>query len=195
MGGERGALWQSGSDEEALSALARGDRRAALALLMRAHGRVIHRYCRRLLRSDALADDVHQSVFIEAFDDLGSFAGRSTLRSWLHTIAYHRCLDVIKARRRWALRFVLSEDPIDDLDPGPSTEDRLAARSLSEALEECLGELSPEVGAAVRLRYQDGLTYEEMARICEERATTLQARVSRALPLLRRSLSKRGFDP
>lgn len=185
----------SGSDEEVLSALARGDRRTALALLVRAHGRAIDRYCHRILRSRALADDVYQSVFIEVFDDLGSFARRSTFRSWLHSIARHRCLDAMKSRRRWSLRFLLSDDFVDDTDPNPSPEDRLATRSMSEALERSLSELPPPVRAAVLLRHQEGLTYEEMSRICEERPTTLQARVARALPLLRRSLEARGLKP
>lgn len=56
---ERALSSQRGSpDEEALAALARGDRPAALALLVRAHRRAIHRYCHRILRSRALADDV-----------------------------------------------------------------------------------------------------------------------------------------
>lgn len=185
----------SGSDKDVLSALARGDRRAALALLIRAHSRAILRYCRRTLRCRALADDVHQCVFIEAFEELGSFTLRSTFRSWLHSIAYHRCLDAMKSRRRSSLRFIVSDDPIDDTDPDPSTEDRLVARSMSEALEQCLTELPPLVRTAVLLRHQEGLTYEEMSRICKERPTTLQARVARALPLLRRSLDAKGITP
>lgn len=194
IGGETSSP-QSGSDKDVLSALERGDRRTALALLMRAHSRAILRYCHRILRSRALADDVHQCVFIEAFEDLGSFARRSTFRSWLHSIAYHRCLDAMKSRRRWSVRFLLSDDPIDDIDPDPSTEDRLAARLMSEAIEQCLGELPPLVRTAVLLRYEEGLTYEEMSRICKERPTTLQARVSRALPLLRRALEAKGIKP
>jgi DNA-directed RNA polymerase specialized sigma24 family protein len=38
---------------------------------------------------------------------------------------------------------------------------------------------------AVLLRYQQGFTFAEMARICGEKPGTLQARVARALPLLR----------
>jgi RNA polymerase sigma-70 factor (ECF subfamily) len=186
---------QVGSDEEVLAALARGDRRTALALLIKAHGSVIHRYCHRILRSQALADDVHQSVFIQAFEDLGAFAGRSTFRSWLHSIARHRCLDAAKARRRFSHRFVLSDDPVDDLDPDLSSEDRLVAKSIIEALERCLDELPPHVRAAVLLRHKEGLTFDEMSRACEERPATLQARVARALPLLRRSLEARGITP
>jgi RNA polymerase sigma-70 factor (ECF subfamily) len=84
--------------------------------------------------------------------------------------------------------------PLDEPDPSSSSADCLDAQSISKALEECLDELPPHVRAAVRLRYEEGLSYEEMSRICEERPATLQARVARALPLLRRSLEGRGIE-
>jgi DNA-directed RNA polymerase specialized sigma24 family protein len=42
------------------------------------------------------------------------------------------------------------------------------------------------------LRFQQGVTYEEMARREGERPATLQARVARALPVLRRCLERGG---
>ena len=45
---------------------------------------------------------------------------------------------------------------------------------------------------AVVLRYQHGFTFEEMAVICNEKPGTLQARVSRALPLLRACVERTG---
>jgi DNA-directed RNA polymerase specialized sigma24 family protein len=69
----------------------------------------------------------------------------------------------------------------------------LAERDRNEALRRCLGELSPHVRTAVLLRFQEGFSYEEMARAVRERAPALQARVARALPVLRRCLEGRGF--
>jgi len=48
---------------------------------------------------------------------------------------------------------------------------------------------------AVLLRFQEGLPYEEMGRMCREKPATLQARVTRALPLLRRCLEGKGIEP
>jgi RNA polymerase sigma-70 factor (ECF subfamily) len=42
---------------------------------------------------------------------------------------------------------------------------------------------------------RQGLTYEQIARLTGERAATLQARVARALPLLRRCLEQQGLTP
>jgi RNA polymerase sigma-70 factor (ECF subfamily) len=178
---------------QALAALSRGDRRNALAILMKEYGVPIYRYCHKVLRNRALADDVHQLVFVQAFEAFGEFSGTSTFRPWLYAIANHRCLDALKVRRRWFARFVLREEPPDEPDARPSGEDQLAARSLSEALGACLDRLQPHVRIAVVLRYQEGFTYEEMSRICRERPATLQARVARAMPLLRQCLETKGI--
>ncbi len=182
-------------DEQALQALRRGDRRAALVLLMSEYGSDIHRYCFKILRNAATADDVHQQVFIQAYEGFGSFSGGSSLRTWLYAIANHRCLDACKASRRWFHRFKLSgAETHDEVDPAPSGEDRVAARSVVEALDGCLEKLEPHVRIAVVLRYQEGFTYEQMAQICQEKPATLQARVARAMPLLRRCLENKGVD-
>jgi len=181
------------ADAKALEALAVGDRRGALSILMQAYGDPIHRYCYKVLRNRALADDVHQLVFLQAFEALGSFSG-SSFRSWLYGIANHRCLDALKVSRRWFARFILGEDPPEEMDPTPSGEDEAVAKSTTEALSSCLGKLKPHVRIAVVLRYQEGFSYEEMSEICGERPATLQARVARALPLLRQCLEHKGIE-
>jgi len=165
-------------------ALVGGDPRAALQRLMQRHGRAVYRYCRTALGDAVLADDVHQQVFIEAFRDLPRFAARSTLRTWLFGIARHRVLDAAKRRRRARAHLEVAAGA-DLADPRPSARDGLDDAELQTALATGLAALAEPIRAAVLLRYQQGLTYEEMAEICGEKAGTLQARVSRALRKLR----------
>src|SRR5262249_59283700 len=70
-------------------------------------------------------------------------------------------------------------------DPQPAAGDQLDDAQLQATLARCLTRLEEPVRTAVLLRYQQGLTYEEMAEICGEKPGTLQARVSRALRKLR----------
>ena len=49
--------------------------------------------------------------------------------------------------------------------------------------------------AAVLLRFQQGLSYPEIARLSNEKAPALQVRVARALPVLRRCLEEKGMAP
>lgn len=179
-------------EPEILAALDEGDRDRALDLLMHAYGRSLHRYCRQMLPDLDLADEVHQMTFVQAYEGLFRFARRSSLRTWLFGIAHHRCLDAIKIARRRERRFELRAELPDRPVPVGNAEERLTALSRLRDLGRCLRELAPRARNAVLLRFQEGITYEEMARLSGERPATLQARVARALPVLRRCLERKG---
>jgi len=179
-------------DGDVLDRLVRGDERGALTALMSRYGVPVYRFCRQMLRDEALADDVHQQVFVQAYRDLPRFERRSALRTWLFGIARHRCLDAIKIEGRRGRRFPLDDEPGEnDSGGGPSVLDRLAAAEVAGALEHCLDELAPATKSAVLLRFREGLGFEEMAVLNDEKAGTLQARVARALPVLRKCLERR----
>jgi RNA polymerase sigma-70 factor (ECF subfamily) len=177
-------------DADIIDLTRRGERHAALRMLMRRHGSAVYRFCREQLRDDARAADVQQNVFIAAHRDLPGFEQRSSVKSWLFGIARHRVLDNIKAHTR-THRHVEYDDTADIAQPGASPAERLDDARLHEALAVCVSELSEEVREAVLLRFQQGFTFEEMAEICCEKAGTLQARVSRAMAKLRACVTAR----
>lgn len=183
------------AEQEVLRVLSQGDRRAAVSILMKMYGRSIYRYCCQMLRAEDVAEDVLQITFLQTYQDLDRFSQRSSLRSWLYKIAHNRCLDMLKKDRRREKRINLVEDLAEEPDHGKGPEDRLADQEVSKVVEHCMGELSPEVRTAVLLRFQEGLSYPEMVQICGERPATLQARVARALPVLRRCVEKQGLTP
>lgn len=182
-------------ERAALAALDRGSSDEALAVLMREYGTAVYRYCRQMMADDDLAQEVQQMTFVQAYEGLARFARRSSLRSWLFGIARHRCLDLLKMHRRRHKRFGPIEEAPDLPRPGGSMEDRLSERSVARVLESCLRGLAPRVRTAVLLRYQQGLSYPEIARLSNEKAPALQVRVARALPLLRRCLEEKGVAP
>ena len=184
------ALAKDDPERDALEALARGDVARTLTVLMSAYGDDVFRHCRAMVGTDDLANDVHQQVFIQAFRDLATFSRRSTFRTWLYAIARHRCLDALKLCRRFRRRFLLAPRLPERGDPTPRADEDLSARAEIERLERALARLKPKVRAAVLLRFQEGMTFEEMAEICHEAPGTLQARVARALPVLRRALEE-----
>ena len=177
-------------DHDIVHLITIGASSAALRSLMQRHGTAVYRYCRSTLRDNALADDVHQQIFIEAYRDLGRFAGRATLRTWLFAIARHRVLDAVKARRR-ALVHLEERNTTNVPDPSPPPGERIDDVRLREALGACFDELGEHLRTAVLLRYQQGFTFEDMAVVCGEKPGTLQARVMRALPKLRACLEAR----
>ena len=60
-------------------------------------------HCYRMLGSFQDAEDALQNTLLAAWQSLGGFQGRASLRTWLYKIATHRCLDA-SARMRAFLR-------------------------------------------------------------------------------------------
>jgi RNA polymerase sigma-70 factor (ECF subfamily) len=164
-----------------------------LTLLMRTHGDEVLRFCVSMLGDPAAAEDARQTIFFDAWQALGSYAGRGNLRGWLWGIARHRCLDAAKAQRRRRWRFWSSAAAdADQADTADGPDQRLEQRHRAAVLRACLRRLAPGARVAVLLRYEENLPYEEIARMSGERAPTLQARVARALPLLRQCVEAKG---
>jgi RNA polymerase sigma-70 factor, ECF subfamily len=180
----------SDPEEMALAALDRGDVREAITILMQEYGDELYRHCRQVLGDADLADDVHQTVFVEAYRDLGAFARRSSLRTWLFGIARHRCLDALRLFARVRRRFVRAEPLPERADARPDPAELVSQSKRAAALEGALARLPAKVRIAVLLRYREGLSFEEIAAMSGERAPTVQARVARALPRLRRALGE-----
>lgn len=178
-----------GGDDDLEAAFAAHDKRRVLTLLMTRHGDGIYRYAMAMTRDSHLADEIRQQVFVDAYRDLDKVTGADALPAWTFGIARNRCLDAVRARVQWAERYKNEPpehaEPVDhDLDHDLGHD--LDRGRLARILADCLAKLAPAVRDAVVLRYQQELSYDEAAAIAGDLPGTLQRRVARALPVLRR---------
>jgi RNA polymerase sigma-70 factor (ECF subfamily) len=79
-----------------------GDERA-YGELVDPHRRSLHAHCYRMLGSLDDADDAMQDALLRAWRGLHRFQGRSSLRTWLYTIATNACLQLVRRRPRRVL--------------------------------------------------------------------------------------------
>jgi RNA polymerase sigma-70 factor, ECF subfamily len=101
----------TGREQTLLAAARRGDERAYAQLLEPYRGE-LHAHCYRMLGSVHDAEDALQDASLRAWRGLGRFEGRSSLRSWLYTIATNTCLNQIARRPKRVL----------PIDYGPATD-------------------------------------------------------------------------
>lgn len=179
------------AEQAALAYVRRGDHAEALNILMDTYGDPVMAFAIRTVRNRELAKDIRQQVFLEAFQGFDGFAARSTLWSWLCGIAYHRCLDELRRLRRASAADDLAA--LDDLAVAPDLTMEVDRATKRRALEQCLGTLSVPTRTQLLMRCLLGLSHTEIGEIVGAPHSTVQVRISRALPRLRQCLRGEGL--
>jgi len=170
--------------------LERGDLHAAAEWLVRAHGRDVLHLCTAIVRDRGTAEDLAQDAFGKAFLALPEFRGDASARTWLLTIARHRCLDHLRrsARQPWSLG---REDDVRE-PLVADTEEVLVSDLMARRadIREGLAVLSESERAMVLLRFAHGLSFDEIAESFGVKSGAVRMRVGRALTKMRDAIER-----
>jgi RNA polymerase sigma-70 factor (ECF subfamily) len=67
---------------------------------MRRYSPRVFRVASRFFRRRSLAEEAAQEIFLKAFSELGSYAGRGSMEGWLTRIATNTCLNLLRSSKR-----------------------------------------------------------------------------------------------
>jgi RNA polymerase sigma-70 factor, ECF subfamily len=160
-------------DGVALALLAAGDRRGAVAELVRVHGPRIREYLRAVLRDEDAADDAYSTFCEWALEAIGRYRGESSLPTWAFGVAYNAARrvrsDAYRRRRRTLRNSQMSELP--DRRTSSAIRRERAARRL-EALRD---RLSEEDQNLLALRVDQRLEWEEIVSVLASGGRSVKA--------------------
>src|SRR5919108_646327 len=164
---------QSTPDGVVIGRIANGDRLAMQVLFARYHVRVF-RFVVRLVRNEAIAEDVISEVFLDVWRQAGRFQGRSTVSTWLLAIARFKAISALRRRQDEELDEEAAA-AIEDLSDNPAT--ALEKKDKSAMLRKCLTRLSPEHREVIDLVYYHEKSIAECAEILCIPAATVKTRM------------------
>lgn len=181
------------SDEHLLQHYARGEP-GVLEELFRRYRLLAYRVAYRLLGNEADALDAVQDGFVKALNNLPSFQGRSTFKTWLLRVVSNAALDLGRQRGR---KETLSLDGVhtDDREQiSPRTMENPAAelerQDLRTLLDRALATLPEPQRRTFVLHAEAELSYREVADILQISIGTVMSRLFYARQKLRAYLSK-----
>lgn len=167
-----------------------GDQTAYRELFAKFAPKVLQ-YARRLVGSEARAEELTQDVFVQVFRFRDRYRPDAKFATWLYTIATNHCLNDLRRPERH-LRVDLWDRRDDPDDEGPQLPDReaidpetgAATRELARDLEAAIAALPPKQRAALLLSRMDGLAYRDVGEtmgISEGAVKALLFRATHAL--------------
>src|SRR6516165_6181153 len=161
------------SDETLIGRIAGGDQLAMRTLFAR-HRVALYRWLLRLVRDEALAEDLLSDVFLDVWRQAASFRGRASVSTWLLAIARHMAASARRRRNDAELDEATVStvpDPVDD------AEVTLQKKNRAEALRQPSPRLPPDHPEVIDLAYYHGKSVKEIAEIVSISEATVKTRM------------------
>ncbi|HVT59783.1 MAG TPA: sigma-70 family RNA polymerase sigma factor [Thermoanaerobaculia bacterium] len=152
---------------------------------------MVYNLALRLSGSADEAADLTQEIFLRIYRHLGSFSGRSALKTWVFRVAVNHCRERL-ARWRPQLQPLSPTGELGDesgelrlADPGRGPEELAVAADEGRRVARSLALLPAVFREAVVLRDLEGLAYQEIAAVLGVRVGTVRSRIARGREQLR----------
>lgn len=179
-----------GEDRDLIDRI-RGQDQAALQAFFVRHRTGVFRFIARLVRSDAVAEEITNEVFLEVWRHADRYEGRSAVTTWLLSIARNRAISSLRKRREASW----DEDAAAELeDDGDTPEVAAQKHDKSKLLRACIAKLSGDHAEIIDLVYFQEKSVSEVAEIVGIPDATVKTRMFYARKKLSEILKEHGVD-
>jgi RNA polymerase sigma factor (sigma-70 family) len=188
-------------EDKALVRRARGGEQRAYSELVKRHKRGIERLIRPITRNATTdeVEDLVQEAFTKAFLHLNSYSEEYAFSTWLYRIATNHAIDYL--RRKKLSMFSISAPPGGGGDRGEDDskdfeitdtswipEQLMLSEERTHIIEDAINELPENYKRIIKLRHNDDMEYDEIAKVLNLPMGTVKVHLHRARAALGKML-------
>jgi len=183
---------QSQAEERALlQAIAAGDAKSLERLFTRTQVRVF-RYIMRVVKNQAVAEELLNEVFLSVWQNAKSYEGRSEPMTWMLSIAHNKAISAL--RKKTEVLGVIDETARNLVADEDTPDVAVQKQDKSAKIRACIAELSPDHRTILDLVYYQEQSVAEAAEILGIPENTVKTRMFYARKKLSELLLARGID-
>ncbi|GAB3736831.1 RNA polymerase sigma factor [Spirosoma lituiforme] len=163
------------TDEELIRQLLPSQPNQCFETLYTRYIKKVYCHCLSVVQDSDKAQDFSHDIFLRVFDKLDAFQQRSTFSTWLYSISYNYCSDQIKLAKRLQLSSldnVLKQDI-------PEPQDVSLHEETLQRVNQALATLPDEDRTLLRLKYEQGMSLDEIAKLYTLKLSTVKMRLKR----------------
>lgn len=166
--------------------------KAAFIELFKMYERYLYKLCYSYVQNEQDALDIAQEVYIKIFINISKFDIKMPFHPWFRTVAVNTCLNFKRTCRYNSVSLDARDEDDKALEEVVATQKDVEAEVLDNELGQLIKEnlecLKPKHRMVLILRYYEGLSYEEIAKVLMEPLGTVKTDIYRARNILKEKL-------
>jgi len=180
-------------DPELINKIIETNNSELFAIIITKYNTALTNFINKKTKDSDLTKDVVNVAFTKAFFKLNQYNYTSAFSTWLFSIANHTYIDMLRKNKATNNTISLDtylntyDDPhsIDIIDPDLLADDKLIKQQLHESLNNTIETIEDKYKIALKLRYFDELSYEEISKKLNIPYGTAKVNVFRAKQILK----------
>lgn len=167
------------TDEQAVDEYLKTQSSDYFNILYKRYSPKIFGKCVSLLKDEAKAEDATQEIFMKIILNLSKFSGKSKFSTWIYSITYNYCIDVIRRKKKDLS--VLVDDIANTHD---KADDDINEKFLMEMnvkrLKVVLDKIPVTDKSILLMKYQDQMSIKEIGDVMSKSESAIKMKIKRA---------------
>lgn len=160
---------------------------SALSIIYKEHWELMYIAAYNLVKSKQVSEDIVQDVFVNLWEKRERLVVKTSLKGFLYTSTIYKTYDYFR-RNKSAITVELLES-FNELQQSSDPAKELMDKELNEFIENIINELPERCRVVFNLSRKENLSNKEIAEQLKISIRTVEGHISKALRILRDSLS------
>jgi len=166
------------SDEELVSLYIKTRKESYFETIYDRYEKKVYAKCISMLKNEAQAQDATQDIFIKVLLNISKFAGKSRFSTWIYSITYNYCIDVLRKINKDALVFPEQFD--ENLEATNDLDEKLLLEIKINRLEVVLNELPNTDKTVLIMKYQDEMSIKQIGQLFNKSDSAIKMHLKRS---------------